>query len=95
MSNNATKNPIRIDTIGTVTTNRKRIIGISVLPSDVSWEAMLFSTGSNWGGKLFHAKGGDITSYYESINPPKPTLGIEAVTLTNIEEVLVRTDEGD
>ena len=95
MSNNATKNPIRIDTVGAVTTGKKRIIGISVLPSAASWEAELFATGSNWGAKLFHAKGAAATSYYESFSPPKPTLGIRAITLTNITEVLVRTDEGD
>ncbi len=95
MPNEATKNPIRIDTVGTVTTEKKRIVGISVLPSANAWEAVLFATGSSWGAKLFHAKGSTTTSYYEPINPPKPTLGIEAVTLTNITEVLVRTDEGD
>ncbi len=95
MSNDATKNPIRIDTVGAVTTERKRVTGVSVLPSAGSWEAELFATGSNWGAKLFHAKGAGATSYYEPIVPPKPTLGIRAITLTNISEVLVRTDESD
>lgn len=95
MSNDATKNPIRIDTVGAVTIDRKRITGISVLPSAGSWEAELFATGSNWGGKLFHAKGSTVTSYYESFCPPKPTLGIRALTLTNVTEIMVRTDEGD
>ena len=95
MSNDATKNPIRIDTIGAVTTDRRRITGISVLPSAGTWEVELFATGSSWGGKLFHAIGATATSYYEPFSPPKPTLGIRALTLTNITEVLVRTDEGD
>jgi hypothetical protein len=95
MTNDPLKNPIRIDTLGNVTNERKRIVGISVLPSAGSWEAELFATGSSWGAKIFHAKGADASSYYEPINPPKPTLGIQAVTLTNITEVLVRTDESD
>lgn len=95
MSNDVSKNPIRIDTVGAVTIDRKRITGISVLPSAGSWEAVLFSTGSSWGGKLFHAKGSTATSYYEPFSPPKPTQGIRAITLTNITEILVRTDESD
>lgn len=95
MSNDASKNPIRIDTVGTVTNHTRRITGYTVVPSQLGWEAVLFSTGSNFGTKLFHAKGGSNQTYESMYPRPKPTMGIEAVTLTNITEIMVHTDEAD
>lgn len=95
MANDPSHNPIRIDTVGAVTTDKRRITGFTVVPGNTSWEAVLFATGSAFGAKLFHAKNAANESYYESRVPPKPTQGIRAVTLTNITEILVHTDEGD
>ena len=95
MSNDVTRNPIRIDTVGTVTTDRHNILAFNVIPSNTNWNVDLFATGSAYGARLFSAFGADKRSYNLSLGKPKPTQGIEAVTLTNITEVDVYTDASD
>ena len=95
MANDASKNPIRIDTEGLVTTRKVRVVAFNVDPSSTSWEVELHSTGASWGGLLFRSSNSADEPYGLPLPFPKPTKGIWAVTLTNVNEVDVYTDEGD
>ncbi len=70
MSNDASKNPITVDTVGDVTTEKHNITGFNVVPSNTNWEVILHATGSALYSKLFHAFGADKRSY--PFSPARP-----------------------
>ena len=94
MANDASTNPISINTAGDVTNDKQIITGYLVIASDDTWKCELYNTGAAIYKKIFRAESEVSNDRTFGFSPakPHPVAGIYAATMTDIAEVLVYID---